>query len=485
MAYDPEFPAYEPSRPRRVRWVACLLLVVFLCGTAAAPLAALSLWWRQRQAERSVGGHGEAVFSAAADGVGDSPLAVVDMPVNQIAFIDRNAQLGVVAPDGSGRRMLTASRQFFQFPAWSPDGMHLAVIGSDNDGSAVLVFDAQETAGGEPEELYRSRSEAPFYLYWSPDGSQVSFLANHPEAGIALHLGRVGDGSSRLLTTGQPLYWDWSAGGDRLLIHTGLAGDEARLALVEAGGDGSGGNIAQPGFFQAPGISPSGRYRAYAALNAADERLLVVEDGEGGERVTEAHNGLVAMSWSPVEDRLAYIAPPLAANVFFGPLQLLDVVTGRSQPLSDEIVLAFFWSPDGRKIAYVTVHGRNDDAIQVFARVERMRTSKANGALVAGGNLWAGTAAQEGLFLDLWLVDVDTVQSYRLATFEPSRLWLSQFLPFFDQYALSHSIWSPDSRALVLPMVNDEGEPGVYVVSAADGRRDFLTDGIIGFWSRQ
>jgi TolB protein len=80
---------------------------------------------------------------------------------------------------------------------------------------------------------------------------------------------------------------------------------------------------------------------------------------------------------------------------------------------------------------------------------------------------------------------VDTVQSYRLATFEPSRLWLSQFLPFFDQYALSHSIWSPDSSALVLPMVNDEGRPGVYVVSASDGRRSFLTDGVIGFWSRQ
>jgi TolB protein len=471
MNYDPEFPAYEPPRPRRVRWVACLLLVVFLCGTVAAPLAALSWWWRQRQAERTVVADAPADLSGSAEDGDDLALAAAGVPINQIAFIDLDSQLGVIAPDGSGRRMLTTSRQFFQFPAWSPDGTHLAVIGSDEAGSAVIVFDTGETAESEPEELYSSRSEAPFYLYWSPDGSQVSFLANHPQDGIALHLGRVGAGSSRLLTTGQPLYWDWAAGGDRLLIHTGLAGEEARLALVEAGGDGSGGNIAQPGFFQAPGISPSGRYRAYAELNAADDRFLVVEDSEGGERMTEAHNGLVAMGWSPVADRLAYIAPPLDADIFFGPLQLLDATTGLSQRLTEDIVLAFFWSPDGRKIAYFTVHGQGDDAIQAFAPTERGRTSK--------------PAGQEGLFLDLWLVDADTVQSYRLATFEPSRLWLSQFLPFFDQYALSHSIWSPDSSALVLPMVSDEGRPGVYVVSASDGRRDFLTDGVVGFWSRQ
>jgi TolB protein len=471
MSFDPEFPAYEPPRPRRLRWIACFLLVVFLCGTAAAPLAALSWWWGQRQEEKNAVTNTPALLTSSADGTAGSDLAAAGVPINQIAFIDLDAQLGLVAPDGSGRRMLTTSRQFFQFPAWSPDGIHLAVIAGDEDGSAVLVFNTEETADGEPEELYRSGNEAPFYLYWSPDSRQVSFLANHPEDGIALHLGRVGAGSSHLLTTGQPLYWDWSAGSDRLLIHTGLAGEQARLALVEASGDGSGGNIAQPGFFQAPGISPSGRYQAYAELNEADGRFLVVEDTESSQRMTEAHNGLVAMGWSPAEDKLAYIAPPLDADVFFGPLQLLDATTGHNQRLTDEIVLAFFWSPDGRKIAYFTIHGHDDDGIQAFAPYDRARTSK--------------PGAQEGLFLDLWLVDVDTVQSYRLATFEPSRLWLSQFLPFFDQYALSHSIWSPDSSALVLPMVGDEGRPGVYVVSASDGRRDFLTDGVIGFWSRQ
>lgn len=466
MVDDPEFPVYEPPPSGRVRWIACLLLAVFLCGTVSVPAAGAVWWWRQRQADRLPG----PVSVPEATETGNSPpLVAAGAAVNRIAFIDLDSQLGLVAPDGSGRHMLTASRQFFQFPAWSPDGSHLAVIAGDEEGASVLVFNAQTTAEDEPEELYRSSREAPFYLFWSPDGRQVSFLANHQEDGIALHLGRVGAGASHLLTTGQPLYWDWTDGGDRLLIHTGFSGEQARLALVDAAGDGSGANIAEPGYFQAPGISASGLYQSYAEVDGDEERLLVVEDNEGNQRVTAPHQGIVAMSWSPAEDRLAYIAPPLDTEVFFGPLRLLDAPTGNSQVIADDIVLAFFWSPDGQQIAYFTIHGQDDDAIQASASVERGRTGK----------------AQEDLLLDLWLVDVDTLQSFRLATFEPSRLWISQFLPFFDQYALSHSIWSPDSRALVLPMLNDDGRPGIYVVSADDGQREFLTDGVIGFWSKQ
>ena len=35
-------------------------------------------------------------------------------------------------------------------------------------------------------------------------------------------------------------------------------------------------------------------------------------------------------------------------------------------------------------------------------------------------------------------------------------LFVNQVLPYFDQYALSHRFWSPDSRSLVLPIVGDQ-----------------------------
>ncbi len=58
----------------------------------------------------------------------------------------------------------------------------------------------------------------------------------------------------------------------------------------------------------------------------------------------------------------------------------------------------------------------------------------------------------------------------------------SQVLPFFDQYALSHRIWSPDSGAIVLPVREDDGNT-ILVVPVNGGRPYRLADGDIAFWS--
>jgi TolB protein len=81
-------------------------------------------------------------------------------------------------------------------------------------------------------------------------------------------------------------------------------------------------------------------------------------------------------------------------------------------------------------------------------------------------------------------VDVQTAEKSRLATFLPSGLFLSQFMPFFDQYALSHRLWSPKSDAIVFPMVQD-GISHLSIVQVESGEIDILTDGEIGFWSHQ
>ncbi|MCB0241680.1 MAG: hypothetical protein KDH08_24320, partial [Anaerolineae bacterium] len=81
------------------------------------------------------------------------------------------------------------------------------------------------------------------------------------------------------------------------------------------------------------------------------------------------------------------------------------------------------------------------------------------------------------------LVDVASGQTQTLASFRPSDVFLGQFLPYFDQYALSHRIWSPASDALVLPMVDDRGEAGIYVVSMSGGAPLRISDGVMAFWS--
>jgi TolB protein len=57
-------------------------------------------------------------------------------------------------------------------------------------------------------------------------------------------------------------------------------------------------------------------------------------------------------------------------------------------------------------------------------------------------------------------------------------------LPYFDQYALSHRLWSPDSSALVLPIqVQDEAR--IFVVPVSGGQPQEIAVGDMAFWSQK
>jgi TolB protein len=440
-----------------VKGVACFLLVVMLCGVISTPLAILLYWNNSRQEQ--------AVPTAAPV----DTTAETSQGINRIAYITPRRQLATIAPDGSDERLLTDADQLFQFPAWSPDNNRLAVIGSELD--SVGVYVVPDLPGSELQTLYQSGDESPFYLYWSPDSRQVSFLANHP-SGLALHIGDVLAASSRILATGSPFYWDWTPSGDRILIHSGFSGEESRLALLDPNGDGDGDNISEPGFFQAPGISPNGRLWAYAQVDGDDNGQLTILDVETEQPLqTAPHLGLVAMSWNPVSDVLAYITPGIEAPVFYGPLHLLDAATGESAVIANDLVIAFFWSPDGRYIAYFTVANTDDSAIQAGFPGKANQVSK------------PGLQGEDDLFLEVWVADTQDGSIRRLRAFEPTDLFVFQFLPFFDQYSLSHRIWSPDSSALVLPVVED-GAPRISVVPVDGSPTSMVVDGIIGFWSQ-
>ena len=123
----------------------------------------------------------------------------------------------------------------------------------------------------------------------------------------------------------------------------------------------------------------------------------------------------------------------------------------------DQIVVAFFWSPDGEKIAFVT-----------FAE---------------GG---------EGLRWNI--LDVASGRRWPLVDFVPTRDQLSIFL-FFDQFSYSHRVWSPDSRALVFAggIVGNVGvsaslslqeTPKVLVLPIEPASTaQTLADGILATWS--
>ncbi len=450
---EPIHEEQEVSRSRLLsNWRSCLLLTVMIVGVLATPAVLFYRW--------SI----------------DQQVAIIEKPkaekksINRIAFLNMDGELLTISPEGTEQHQLSPSGRRFEIPAWSPDGSEIAVTSS---GGLYLFSDIDNAADqGAMRLLYEDRDQAPFYLYWSPIGDQVSFLANHP-GGLALYLadykGSDGDGV-QLVAVGQPFYWDWLPGGDKIFIHTGLSGPDARLSIIEPGIEDNGPNIAVPGFFQAPGISSTGRYRAFASLED-EQSSVVILDNSGSTLFSEPHSGQAALKWSPADDLLAYTSPRSGTFPSFGMLRLADADTGESRAVTNDPIIAFFWSPNGRQIAYITLPNADDGSIQVM--------NNANSKTIL-----SKPAQQDGFELELWVADIESGFQRRIVTFVPTPMFARQFLPFFDQYSLSHQLWSPSSDALVLPLMDGESAK-IAVVNLKTDDVQFIADGEIAFWSHQ
>ncbi len=466
----------SPKRPSGCRIAFTVLVILALIGTSASG----AIWYffvREQPEPIEPDQLVEATAVPSQESTAEAILPVTIEPaatnlppdegVNRIVFVNSDGQLVSLAPDGSEERLLTDAQQRFQFPAWSPDGRFVAAVGADRTGAGIFVLDDSQTEAA-PLPLYADQRDGPFYLYWSPNSRQVSFLASHPD-GMALHLVQAdGSADSRLLTVGGPIYWQWTADSGRMLIHSGFAGEDSRLELITADGDGTGDSLASPGFFQAPGISADGRYLAYAEEITGANSRLVVTDTQSDNEVQQRHAGIVALAWSPTANQLAFTSGSEPdSRSFVGPLRLMDAASGEVHLLSQEPIIAFFWSPDGRYLAAISIlrNGEGDINVQ-------------------GGKTAVGkrTDQQNLPRLRLLVYDVTTDEGRLLFEFVPTFTFATQFLPFFDQYALSHQIWSPQSDALVLPIVED-GRNQIFIINITTGQKRFLAEGLMPFWS--
>ena len=97
------------------------------------------------------------------------------------------------------------------------------------------------------------------------------------------------------------------------------------------------------------------------------------------------------------------------------------------------------------------------------------------------------TSTEKGdtlLLLNLTVMNVLNGRRVYIGSFRPTTSFLRDVIPFFDQYQRSATIWSPDSRYLVINMVTGDEKPGVFVLSVSDKPEShFIEYGTMPFWS--
>ena len=403
-----------------------------------------------------------------------------EAPDARLVAVDASGGLTTIGAGGGSVEAYEVSGVAFQFPAWSPDGTRFAAIGRGLRDTGVYVFAARPAnePATDPLVVYQSAERPPFYLYWTPDGRQVTFLTTESDE-LALRVAPAdGSATATTLRAGAPMYWDFVDPG-RLLVHSGANGPDGFLGEVGVDGALFEEPSAPPGLYRAPAISGDDRLRAYAADDGGTTSEVVVEarDGSGAARVRVF--GPAAFSFNPQGDELAFVAANESSernlSVPVGPLRLVDPATSGVRTLLGGKVVAFFWSPNGTSIAALRLDQADDNVTEA---------SRGAGAVLARARANSNVeGAAAGLAMRLSFVEVATgsVVSERLVRL--ADLFLNQVLPYFDQYALSHRVWSPDGTAIVLPIVGEGDVTRLFAIPVDGSDARALVTAEMGFWS--
>ena len=411
-----------------------------------------------------------AVPGERADTLSTPEPPLSEPAVDRIAYVDNQGQIWTVAPDGSDRKKVSPDELgFYTWPTWSPDARRLAfsgVVGESVEERRSVLFGLNMVSGnlgeihvGERGFIGFVATNSPHYISWAPDSRRLAFLGTIP-IGLRLYMDDVGDDAPPQPVLDQaPLYFAWSPDAARLLVHHGVDhvivdAESGMVSDLAAASLGLG--------YRAPAWEPSGGTATYVAANGSGGYALYGSRSER-EVLVDSVPEDSAFSWSPDGSFLAVTQP---AFVVYGPLGLrvfrrVSLLRDGREPDTvgiDDNVVAFFWSPDSTKLAYVTL-------------TDTPPTLR-------------------------WMVlDVTDGMTWRLLDFVPTVEQLTVF-QYFDQYAGSHQAWSPDSNSLVFA-----GSFADEAVSASTSRQQAgkvivlrasrnpaagaIADGIMGFWSPQ
>ena len=410
------------------------LVGVLLLGSIGVGCAALGLGQLPAKPQRpSV--PARAAYVAEDGHVYTVPLAGGDARrVSQIA--------GQVAGEPTAGYELPSGR----WPAWAPDGSRVAFIRLLVGPSESLHVAQLWTAvpdGTTPQKVWEATDREPIYLAWSPDGAAIALLVQSSRDFELILVDARGVEPPRKLAQGSPFYFAWAADSRSLLLHVGdlnSGSSTPGLGVLRLGPPDEYRSLGiAPGRFRTPSWTADGRTIAFVADGPGGVPMLSLVSPQGGD-ITRlaAVGGQTAFAMTPDGARIAWSSRSETERLAYVGLEVASADGRTRTQVTEDLVVAFFWSPDADRLAFVTVNP-------------------------------SGTAF-------VWNVaDADGANARRLGTFTPSSDQLRQ-LAFFDQYAISHGHWSPDGTALVYA-VSPPGEsrapgaadPGTVMAVPVDG----------------
>lgn len=420
----------------------------------------------------------------------------------QLAIGDGNV-VAVARPDGNSYQALDGdSRLIATQPTWSRSGGKLvwSSVSALEQLARVQSFDDDGAPDGDPVDS-EAQGNPVFYYQWADDDETVLYLRNSP-TGVNVEAGALIPGRPiEPVDDGAPFFLSWSPTGDRVAANvdnrsvriydtfasaaqTGASsGDDVPIYQLLMDGTGFSAPawidettvlIVLDGWLTALVLDDEGQERERVRITQAatpvrfvlspDRRRVAYQAvGQTGPDINQA--GLSHLRQRDQRLRLIPIGPEAGPDRATGlteaqvpgrrALVVFDLETGSLETVTEDPVLAWEWSPDSTKLAWLR--------------------PESGGGRAARWRFWSVTGEQPAGDLTTPVVTISSKEALN-------------YLPFFAQYTQSVNRWSPDSSAFAIAGTIDPtvGPPraGIWIhlvdqparpVRVAEG--DFVTWG--------
>ncbi len=389
------------------------------------------------------------------DGSCDRPTCLTCPPKAEQAFAGGLMRVALTRTAGRGAIQ-------YNWPTFSPDGNQVAYSSATHAGGSPLYGIHAYDLGRRAAITIFQTPDQPIYLSWLPGGHRLFFLVSDGTT-LKLMLAEAREGKPvRIILTGQPLFYDWNQAANELAFHyvpaEGTGGEQTGLMSVTDRDQRVVKTLAAGAApFRNPAWSPDKSHLAYVVDRKNGQVALVVAnaDGSSPREMVGLAPRTTSFSWSPDSKQIAFSTLRDEGAMSYDGVNLLDLASGNISTLVSDPVIAYYFSPDGRRLAYI-------GATEVS---NTWNVIELGGAKAAGRRLGNFVATRS-----------ESV-AYRV----------------FDQYTLSHRVWSPDSRALVFAGVMlKEGmalpsgampPSSVWMLPVDGAPPQSLAEGDVAFWS--